>query len=110
LAPARPTADHQPLYRQEAILGRAGLAIPRSTLAQWVGICGVRLQPLVDALKAELLQHRVLHADETPVALLAVTEYVCVPGVDDVAEHCGEPRAAASEDVAHRRARSQGSS
>jgi len=63
-------ADHQPLYRQEAILGRAGLAIPRSTLAQWVGICGVRLQPLVDALKAELLQHRVLHADETPVAML----------------------------------------
>lgn len=27
-------ADHQPLYRQEHIFGRAGLAIPRSTLAQ----------------------------------------------------------------------------
>ena len=63
-------ADHQPLYRQEAIFGRAGLAIPRSTLAQWVGTCGVRLQPLVDALKAKLLQHRVLHADETPVQML----------------------------------------
>ena len=25
--------DHQPLYRQESIFGRAGLAIPRSTLA-----------------------------------------------------------------------------
>jgi transposase len=62
--------DHQPLYRQEAIFGRAGLAIPRSTLAQWVGICGVRLQPLVDALKEEMLRHRVLHADETPVAML----------------------------------------
>lgn len=63
-------ADHLPLYRQEAIFGRAGLAIPRSTLAQWVGTCGVRLQPLVEALKAELLTHRVLHADETPVAML----------------------------------------
>lgn len=63
-------ADHLPLYRQEAIFGRAGLAIPRSTLAQWVGSCGVQLQPLVDALRAELLQHRVLHADETPVAML----------------------------------------
>ncbi len=63
-------ADHLPLYRQETIFGRAGLAIPRSTLAQWVGTCGVRLQPLVDALKAELLDHRVLHADETPVAML----------------------------------------
>lgn len=62
--------DHQPLYCQEAIFGRAGLAIPRSTLAQWVGICGVRLQPLVDALKEEMLRHRVLHADETPVAML----------------------------------------
>ena len=63
-------ADHQPLYRQEAIFGRADLAIPRSTLAQWVGTCGVRLQPLVDALKAQMLQHRVLHADETPVQTL----------------------------------------
>jgi transposase len=63
-------ADHLPLYRQEAIFGRAGLAIPRSTLAAWVGSCGVQLQPLVDAMKGELLQHRVLHADETPVAML----------------------------------------
>lgn len=64
-------ADHQPLYRQEGIFERAGVAIPRSTLAQWVGACGVRLQPLVDALRAMLLEHAVLHADETPVAMLA---------------------------------------
>ena len=63
-------ADHLPLYRQESIFGRAGVAIPRSTLAQWVGVCGARLQPLVDAMKAEILQHRVLHADETPVQML----------------------------------------
>ena len=63
-------ADHLPLYRQEAIFGRAGLALPRSTLAQWVGQCGVQLQPLVLALRAELLRHDVLHADETPVAML----------------------------------------
>jgi len=63
-------ADHLPLYRQEAIFARGGLAIPRSTLAQWVGTCGVRLQPLVDALKAEILSRSVLHADETPVQML----------------------------------------
>ena len=63
-------ADHLPLYRQEGIFGRAGLAIPRSTLAQWVGACGVQLQPLVNAMKAEFLQHSVLHADETPVQML----------------------------------------
>ena len=63
-------ADHLPLYRQEAIFSRAGHAIARSTLAQWVGTCGVQLQPLVDAMKSELLHQRVLHADETPVAML----------------------------------------
>jgi len=62
--------DHLPLYRQEHIFERAGLAIARSTLAQWVGECGVQLQPLVDALTAEMLRHEVLHADETPVAML----------------------------------------
>ena len=62
--------DHLPLYRQEAIFESAGLAIARSTLAQWVGECGVQLQPLVDALTAEMLQHPVLHVDETPVAML----------------------------------------
>ena len=58
--------DHLPLYRQERIFERAGLAIPRSTLAQWVGRCGVALQPVVDALKAEMLAREILHADETP--------------------------------------------
>lgn len=62
--------DHLPLYRQEAIFERAGHAIARSTLAQWVGECGVQLQPLVDALTLELLSQGVLHADETPVAML----------------------------------------
>ncbi|KML38471.1 transposase [Burkholderia cepacia] len=58
--------DHLPLYRQERIFERAGLAIAQSTL----GVCGVRLQPLVDALHEVLLQQDVLHADETPVQML----------------------------------------
>jgi len=62
--------DHLPLYRQERIFERAGLPIARSTLAQWVGECGAQLQPLADALRAELLKQGVLHADETPVAML----------------------------------------
>ena len=63
--------DHLPLYRQERIFERAGFAIPRSTLGQWIGECGVQLQPLVDALKDQILTHTVLHADETPVAMLS---------------------------------------
>lgn len=63
-------SDHLPLYRQESIFGRCGYPIARSTLAQWVGVCGVQLQPLVDALKIAMFQSAVLHADETPVAML----------------------------------------
>jgi transposase len=62
--------DHLPLYRQQGIFERAGLTLSASTLAHWVGACGVQLQPLVDALKEELLAQPVLHADETPVAML----------------------------------------
>ncbi len=57
--------DHLPLYRLEEIYARDGVA-----LAQWVGQCGVQLQPLADALKAEMRAHTVLHADETPVQML----------------------------------------
>jgi transposase len=63
--------DHLPLYRQSEIYARSGVHIPRSSMAQWLGICGVRLQPLAAALKDFILGHDVLHADETPVALLA---------------------------------------
>jgi Transposase IS66 family len=33
-------------------------------------VAELRLQPLVDALSGELPRHGVLHADETPVAML----------------------------------------
>jgi transposase len=64
-------ADHLPLYRQEDIYARAGVAIPRSTLSAWVGRCGVALQPLADALAQVIKASLVVHADETPVQMLA---------------------------------------
>jgi transposase len=63
--------DHLPLYRQTEIYARSGVHIPRSSMAQWSGICGVRLTPLAEALKDFILGHGVVHADETPVKLLA---------------------------------------
>lgn len=63
-------ADHLPLYRQQQIYQRSGVELARSTLAGWVGACGVALTPLVEAMKAQLLSLPVLHADETPVAQL----------------------------------------
>lgn len=62
--------DHLPLYRQEAIFARHGIALKRTTLADWMGRVGLALQPLFDALRTQLLASPVLHADETPVAQL----------------------------------------
>jgi transposase len=62
--------DHLPLYRQEAIYARSGIDLARSTMGEWIGAVGVALQPLVDALRRELLGHAILHADETPVQQL----------------------------------------
>ena len=63
--------DHLPLYRQTEIYARCGVHIPRSSVAQCLGICGARREPLAEALKEFILGHDVLHADVTPVALLA---------------------------------------
>ncbi|AOA59869.1 IS66 family transposase [Acinetobacter larvae] len=67
-------ADHLPLYRQRLMYQRVGVDLSRSTLSDWIGRCGIELEPLVDALKHVLLQHRVIHADETPVTVMQIGE------------------------------------
>ena len=62
--------DHLPLYRIEQISARHGVAISRSTLAEWIGRIGVALHPLAERLSELLRQRQVLHADETPVPQL----------------------------------------
>lgn len=62
--------DHLPYYRQEAINARSGVHTPRSTLAAWSGRGGAALEPLYEAHKRFVLAARILHADETPVAML----------------------------------------
>ncbi len=48
--------DHLPLYRQEMILEReAGVEISRATLDGWVMRVGELLQPIVGAMRAQLL-------------------------------------------------------
>ena len=63
-------ADHQLLYRQNLIYLRSGVNIPDATMADWVGRCGVALEPLVKRLHELLLTQPILHADETPVNIL----------------------------------------
>ncbi|MBC7707365.1 MAG: IS66 family transposase [Rhodoferax sp.] len=62
--------DHIPYYRQEQINARSGVHTPRSTLASWSGQAGAALMPLYDAHRKFVLSCAVIHADETPVAML----------------------------------------
>src|SRR5579872_4791442 len=63
--------DHLPLYRQSEIYARAGVALERSTLADWVGQASALLRPLIDALQRHVLAGDRLYADDTPVPVLA---------------------------------------
>jgi transposase len=64
-------ADHLPLYRQSEIYAREGVDLERSTLADWVGATSALLEPLVEALRRYVFDCRKLHADDTPVPVLA---------------------------------------
>jgi len=63
--------DHQPLYRQAEMYAREGVELERSTLADWVGGCSRLLEPLVEALHRHVMSAGKLHADDTPVPVLA---------------------------------------
>src|SRR5450755_2871073 len=64
-------ADHLPLYRQSEIYAREGVELDRSTLADWVGGASRTLRPLVDQVRKHVLTASKLHADDTPVPVLA---------------------------------------
>src|SRR5271157_1760285 len=63
--------DHLPLYRQSEIYAREGVELERSTLADWVGGTSALLAPLVEALRRHIMAAEKLHADDTPVPVLA---------------------------------------
>jgi transposase len=63
--------DHLPLYRQSQIFAREGVDLDRSTLAGWVGAASELLAPLVDEIRKHVLAASKIHADDTPVPVLA---------------------------------------
>jgi len=63
--------DHIPYYRQSQIYAREGIDLDRSTLADWGGAASGLLDPLLQALEAYVMAAHKLHADDTPIPVLA---------------------------------------
>lgn len=59
--------DHLPLYRQVSILRRQRVEIAESTLGDWCAATADLLAPLVDVMREEVLESKVVHTDDTPV-------------------------------------------
>jgi len=59
--------DHLPLHRSEQRFARLGVALPRSTMCDWMAACAVLLTPLWELLKRHVLRSKVLHTDDTTV-------------------------------------------
>jgi transposase len=62
--------DALPLYRQVDILNRSGIDISRATLANWCVQLGDKVQVIIDHMKSELLNEKLICADETTVQVL----------------------------------------
>jgi hypothetical protein len=64
-----------PLYRQEQEWNRRGIMLNRQTMSNWLLRCAEDwLMPLYERLRVKLLEHDVLHSDETTLQVL------CEPG------------------------------
>jgi transposase len=62
---------HLPLNRQSDIYANEGVDLDTSTLADWVGACAATLMPLVDEIRNHVFAAERIHADDTPVPVLA---------------------------------------
>jgi transposase len=59
--------DALPLARQEQILARAGIDLPRATTARWMIQLAELITPLIERLSACLLAYDILQMDETRI-------------------------------------------
>src|SRR5215510_1463262 len=63
--------DHIPLYRQSEIYARDDVELDRSLLADWNGKSAWLLEPLAAKIGEHVMAGNVIHADDTPVKVLA---------------------------------------
>jgi transposase len=60
-----------PLYRQESTWQQAGLSLKRQTMSNWIlHVSEEYFSPLIERLRAKLLEEQYLHADETRLEVL----------------------------------------
>jgi transposase len=64
-------ADHTPLYRQSQIAARDGVKLDPASMGRWVGQCEALCEPLTEALRRYTTSTPKLHADDTPIPVLA---------------------------------------
>jgi transposase len=62
---------HLPLNRQSMTYAREGIHLDVSTLCDWVGASSEALMPLVEEIRAHVFAAERIHADDTPVKVLA---------------------------------------
>ena len=63
--------DHLPFYRQSQIYARDGVDLDRATLADWGGAASALIEPLLGTLEEYVMGADKLHADDTPIPVLA---------------------------------------
>ena len=64
-------AYHIPFYRQSVMYARDGVEIEAGTMGHWLGSLTWLLNPLVDAVRRHALGGTKVHADDTPLPVLA---------------------------------------
>ena len=62
--------EHRPLYRVQQELGRFGVEIARTTLADWVAAASSVLEPLYHLVRQDLMADIYLQIDKTPVQVM----------------------------------------
>jgi transposase len=62
--------DHLPLYRQARQFKREGVVIPRSTLGDLVAEAAHELQPVAEAIRAQILAADIVQTDDTGLRVL----------------------------------------
>ena len=62
--------DHLPLHRQEQMLRRIGIDIPRATLYLWVIRAAELFKPMMSLMHKNIINYDVAYSDETTVQVL----------------------------------------